>query len=140
MNMRDYLKLRHKLKKRGDFSAILHFTVAVDSSIMNKTHSLKWERSGSYSAAQLYSYDRHYIWVSMSCWCYLIYKLSCRDAGLSTIKQNTGEVTLEISFIWQKICPLCSWKCVFLLTFLIQSIRFPISSDLDAIRLSWFLY
>jgi hypothetical protein len=68
MNMRDYLTLRHKLKKRGDFSAILHFTVAVDSSIMNTTHFLKCERSGTYSASQLYftSYDRHYIWVSMS--------------------------------------------------------------------------
>ena len=37
------LILRHKLKKRGDFSAILHFTVAVNFSVMNKTHSLKLE-------------------------------------------------------------------------------------------------
>ena len=107
--MRDYLTLRHKLKKRGDFSAILHFTVAVNSSIMNTTHSLKWERSCTYSADQLYftSYDRHYIWVSMSFWCYLMYKLACRGCGVITNKTKYGWSNLRyILYMTEGMTPL----------------------------------
>ena len=102
MITKDYptLYFRHKLKEQCFyFIFYLHFTVTLGSSTLryNSYSKMSVKRPLVCSWVVLFtSVDNRYIWVSLSFWCHLVYKMLFPDTGLSTRKQNMGEVIVQI--------------------------------------------
>ena len=92
------ITLRHKLMYRNsDFIAVLHLS---QSRVFNNDNNLYFKMIVTLCLACSWaifftSVDKRYIRASLSFWRHLMYKMLFPDVGLSTRKQNTGEVILH---------------------------------------------
>ena len=87
--------------RNSTFIAVIHITVTVGSSKISITHKLYPKRSvkrlpACHWAAVFNSVDKRYIWVSLSCWYYLVFRNFFQDAELSTRNQIMDVVILQI--------------------------------------------